>query len=202
MAKTRAELGAAQWEQVWQNGQTRWDLGGVTPALVTFLRGQKPRGTVLVPGCGAGHDAYYWAKQGARVVAVDFAPSALAAAQARYQHRNITWTAADVTQLADTRRFDWVWEHTCFCALHPDDRAAYLDGIQRALKPGGSYFGLVFREVPKDAGPPFAIAPDDFHALLAARFEVQDFAETAPHSIKPRRGREIWFQVTRPTEAE
>lgn len=197
MAKQRAELGIAQWEQVWQNGETRWDLGGVTPALVTFLREQPAHGNVLVPGCGAGHDAYYWAKQGARVVAVDFAPSALAAAQARYQHTKITWTAADVTQLGYADQFDWVWEYTCFCALHPEARADYLDGINRALKPGGSYVGMVFSKVPKDAGPPFAVAAADFRELLAARFTIEMFTDPAPQSIKPRRGREIWFHVTR-----
>ncbi len=202
MAKQRAELGPAQWEEVWRNGETRWDLGGVTPALVQFLREHSQRGRVLVPGCGAGHDAYYWAKQGAQVVAVDFAPSALAAAQARYQHANITWATADVTQLAYPGQFDWAWEYTCFCALHPDDRAAYLDAIATALKPGGTYVGMVFSKVPKNAGPPFAVAPATFRELLAARFEVLVFSDPAAHSIKPRRGREIWFQVTRPGEPD
>lgn len=193
---TEPRLSAGHWEQVWQDADTRWDLGGVTPALIEMLRDRSARGSVLVPGCGTGHDAYYWAKQGLTTVGVDFAPTALATAKTRYQHAKLSWAQADVRTLGYHLQFDWVWEYTCFCALDPGDRESYLDGVAHALKPGGRYLGMVFKQVTRPEGPPYAVDPADFHALLAARFSILVFEETAPHSIKPRRGREIWFEVT------
>ncbi|CAM2007326.1 methyltransferase domain-containing protein [Acanthopleuribacter pedis] len=188
-------LSAAHWEQVWQDADTRWDLGGVTPALIAFLRDTKVTGSVLVPGCGTGHDAFYWAKKGGHTLGVDFAPTALATAQTTYEHPRLSWEQADVRRLDFAARFDWIWEYTCFCALDPSDRGDYLDGIQRALKPGGTYLGMVFRQVTRREGPPFAVASEEFQEHLANRFEIRAYEETASHSIKPRRGREIWFEV-------
>jgi SAM-dependent methyltransferase len=185
---------AEQWDAHWQENETPWDLGGVTPALIEFLRDRDvKRQTALIPGCGRGHDAHFFAKAGADVTAVDFAESALTAARAAYPDSKVDWQQADVTALPFTDQFDWVWEYTCFCALKPSQRESYLANVAKALKPGGRFFGLTFLQVHKPEGPPFAIDPEVLRAMLEKHFSIEAFEVPTERSVKPRRASEIWF---------
>src|SRR5687768_10519287 len=67
----------ADWEARYQSGDMPWEKSEPSPGLVDFLaaRPELPRGTVLVPGCGTGHDARVWAKAGFAVTGFDLAPS-------------------------------------------------------------------------------------------------------------------------------
>ena len=190
------QLDAHAWDRSWQDGPNPpADLKGVTPALVDWQRRHNVRwDRVLVPGCGAGHDAYFLAKRGANVVGVDFAQTALDAAAAKYRHPKLRWQLADVTQLPMQAVFDKVWEYTCFCALAPEKRVDYLVSIHRALQMDGLYFGMVFSKVPNpESGPPFQIEPGSFRDLLQRFFKLETFEEQTSRSVKPRRGCEIWF---------
>ena len=193
------DLSASAWDKRWREKNTGWDLGGVTPALIAWVKDHPVSKTaVLVPGCGSGYDAHYLAKQGADTVALDFSSSALEHARSLHPDSRVRWLEQDVTRLAFDAAFDLVWEYTCFVALHPHQREAYLAGLARALRPGGRYLGMVFQAVPNpDQGPPFQVDPDDFRALLERFFTVERIQVPAPHSIKPRRGAEIWFEVCR-----
>jgi SAM-dependent methyltransferase len=183
------------WNARWETKDTPWDLGGVTPALIDWSRDQTIKGTsILVPGCGLGHDAHFLAKRGGRVTAMDYAPEAIQAAKTRYPHPSVDWQVADVTRIDIRDSFDRVWEYTCFCALEPENRVDYLAGMAGALKPNGYYWGLVFQKVPNpEDGPPFEISPDAFHDLLSRFFEVDALEPGTNRSVKPRRGAEIWF---------
>jgi methyl halide transferase len=57
-------MSEAYWEDLYQKGDTQWEKGEASPGLVDFLceRPDLPKGTVLVPGCGFGHDVRAWAK--------------------------------------------------------------------------------------------------------------------------------------------
>src|SRR5690349_10529400 len=68
------------WENLYQTGDTRWDKGEPSPGLVDFLSGRELRkGSVLVPGCGRGHDVRAWAHAGFSATGLDVAPSAVRA---------------------------------------------------------------------------------------------------------------------------
>src|ERR1041385_2344387 len=73
------------WEQRYQTGDMPWEKGEPSPGLVDFLAAHPEllHGSVLVPGCGTGHDARQWAKHGFRVVGFDLAPSAVRLANER-----------------------------------------------------------------------------------------------------------------------
>ena len=46
------------WNERYRQGDTPWDKGRASPALLAWLN-QNPgimTGTVLIPGCGTGHD--------------------------------------------------------------------------------------------------------------------------------------------------
>ena len=64
------------WEGRYQAGQTGWDRGQVSPALMHWLASETPpRGRVLVPGCGHGHEVAELIRSGCQVTAVDIAAS-------------------------------------------------------------------------------------------------------------------------------
>lgn len=188
---------ATHWDDRYQQADTPWDLGAATAALVQLYKDAKLNQTrVLIPGCGRGHDAHFLSLRGADVVAVDYSQDALDAAIKTYPQSSVHWAQADVTTMTFDQPFDLVWEYTCFCALNPSLREAYLDRIAANLNGGGIYTGIVFHSVqnPED-GPPFQIEVDAFRELLQQRFEIVQFEADTLRSIKPRLGKEIFFEV-------
>src|SRR4051812_23767926 len=103
---------ASYWEDVYRRGEDGWELGAPAPPLVRAL-GEIPAGrSAIVLGCGRGHEARLLARLGwPRVVAADFAPTAIAEA------RRLT------TEPADVRTIEWL-EKDIF-ALPATDAAAY-----------------------------------------------------------------------------
>jgi len=191
---------ANHWDSMWQDNETPWDLGGVTPALVAWARDKDlGKKRILVPGCGRGYDAHFLAKTGAEVVAMDISERALAAARATHPDSRVTWRHGDVTALAERDCYDFAWEHTCLCALDRDRLDDYVASLARALAGGGRYFGLTFHTVrDPENGPPFQIAPNALRALLGRHLEVEILEEDTERSIKPRRGAEMWFTAAKP----
>ena len=63
-----------------------------------------------------------------------------------------------------------VLEHTCFCAIDPAQREAYLDTVARLLAPGGWLLGLFWCHRRLD-GPPWGGDP----ALLAQQLAAAGF---------------------------
>lgn len=146
----------------------------------------KPGERVLDLGCGDGALTEKIAAAGARVVAVDASAEQVAAARAR----GLDAQVVDAHELAFEAEFDAVVSNA---ALHwmtrPD---AVIDGVWRALKPGGRFVGekggagnvesvraaliagLDRRGLDGEAADPWYFAtPEDYGRRLAARgFEV------------------------------
>ncbi|MFM8734002.1 MAG: methyltransferase domain-containing protein [Pirellulales bacterium] len=107
---------ANDWEERYRAADTPWDKGRPHPALLQWLV-THPRhmtGSVLVPGSGLGHDvrAIAEAEPAARVLGLDIAPSAVAAATRRPHPPNATFREGDLFDLPpDLRgRCAWVWK--------------------------------------------------------------------------------------------
>jgi SAM-dependent methyltransferase len=180
-----------------------------------------PRGSVCVPGCGSGHDAREFAKAGFATFGFDIAPSAIrlatektkAAAQnlgALASRRRVSKTQrlAGGTpalpgglnasfQLADFLRahppvlFDWIFEHTLFCAIKPGERDDYVRAVLRWLKPDGQYLAVNYMIVENDQGPPFPVTRDELMRRFPPHFEL--VADWVPRSYPNRTGRERMF---------
>ena len=97
--------------------------------------------------------------------------------------------------------FDWVWEHTCFCAIDPSMRAAYVEAVAGALKPGGKLLAIFYLDPGNDhpdEGPPFEVSVAELDALFLPRFELK--REWLPAGAYPgREGRE-WMRILRKSE--
>ena len=184
------------WEEHYQTGDTPWEKGAPHPALVDFLREQKPplRGRILVPGCGAGHDVRALSCDGNIVLGIDIALGAITRAESFSQAGQETYELADLFDLPPRFRaaFDWVWEHTCFCAVDPAMRTRYVDAVADALNSGGHLFAVFFLEPDLgdgEEGPPFGVSTAEIDALFSRRFK--SLREWTPgRTYEGREGRE------------
>jgi SAM-dependent methyltransferase len=189
------------WESKYRESETPWDKGAASPGLVDFLGENPLGGRVLVPGCGFGHDVRALAAMGAEVIGIDIAPSAVQSAEKippvgreRYELANLFDLPAHLRGSCD-----WLWEHTCFCAIDPAQRPAYVEGVASALVPGGHFLAIFYLDPGNDRpdeGPPFEVSVAELDRLFLPRFEL--VREWLPaHTYPNREGRE-WMRLMRP----
>ena len=188
------------WEARYQQGDTPWIKGAAHPELEDYLQKNPIGGDVLVVGCGLGYDVRALAGNGAgaHVTGIDIAPSAVRAAEVFQKAGDERYLLADLFALppALKHRFDWVWEHTCFCAIDRQMRPAYVEAVAGALKPGGCLLAIFYLDPGADDGhPPFGVSLPELDALFGARFAL--LREWLPARAYPgREGRE-WMRVLR-----
>lgn len=184
-------MNITNWDQAYQENFTPWDKGQPSPPLVEWFSRNKPKGRVLVPGCGVGHDVAHLVSLGIDAFGLDIAPTAIARAKERYPQLSERFMLGDLFELRG--QFDAIAEHTCLCALPPEWRVRYRDAAVSLLKPGGLLIGIWFvnpQMDPGETGPPFGISPDELTALFEPRFEVIE--SVAPQTAYPgREGREL-----------
>lgn len=190
------------WENRYRQGETPWDKSAPAPELKFLLDAGLLRGRVLVPGCGRGHDARAIAAVGgAVVVGLDLAPSAIREARALGVSDSLRFEEGDLFQPPGDwiGTFDWIWEHTCFCAIDPGDRALYVKSVHALLRPGGRLLATFFMEPgldPGEAGPPFGVTLEELNGFFGTLFSLE--SEWAPRACYPgREGRELMRQLTR-----
>jgi methyl halide transferase len=189
------------WKELYKIGDTPWDKGAPAPPLLSWIARHGPlTGEILVPGCGFGHDvrAIAQASPDARVVGLDLAPEALAQAKRYPQSGNESYICGDIFRLPAelVDRFDWVFEHTCFCAILPTQRADYVRAIASALRASGHVLAIFFLdpwdpgEAPAEGGPPFGVSVDELNQFFRPKFKLVQ--EDRPKTSYPgREGREI-----------
>ena len=155
------------WEQRYQTNDMPWEKGEPSPGLVDFLAAhpELPRGTVGIPGCGTGHDVRAWAAAGFDAHGYDIAPSAIRQATEKTAAAGLkaSFELADFLQDSPAKEFDWLFEHTLFCAIQPNERADYVSAVGKWLKPGGDYLAVNYL-IPDKDGPPFGTTREEFSA--------------------------------------
>ena len=197
------------WDACYRAGETPWDKGAAAPPLLEWLEHPAHRfdGEVLVPGCGHGHDvrAIAATEQARQVYGLDLSPAALEQARA-WPSEGESYVLGDLFALPPELcgRFDWVFEHTCFCAIAPARRADYVQAVARALRPGGHLLAVFYlrpwsggEPPPPGGGPPFATSEVELEALFTGQFERLE--NTVPTRTYPgREGREtVWLLCKR-----
>ncbi len=184
------------WQSRYKTGSIPWDLAEPAPPFVQLLQ-SPPEGIVLPPGkmavlgSGYGNDAAFFARQGFDVTGFDFVPEAVAQATQLYGDTGARFVEADLFNLPPETAglFDYVLEHTCFCAIRPNQRAAYVEASARLLKPGGVLIGLFWAHH-EMGGPPYKTDEAELRRLFSPPFELCYLAIT-PHSIPARQNEEF-----------
>jgi len=182
------------WEERYQTGDMPWEKGEASPGLVDFLEAhpELKRGTVLVPGCGTGHDVRVWAAAGFIVTGCDLAPSALRLATEKTRAAGLSakFIQADFLSATPPHLFDWVFEHTLFCAIAPARRDGYAAAIRRWLRPGGDFLAVNYF-IPDTEGPPFGTDRAEQWERFSGDFELLE--EWTPRSFPNRTNLERMF---------
>ena len=197
------------WDALYLDNHTPWDKGAPAPPLLEWLGANAARigGEVLVPGCGLGHDVRALSTLDGidSVVGLDISPTALELARAHSAASKARYCLGDLFDLAAEHRdrYDWIWEHTCFCAINPERRRDYADAAYSALRPGGNLLGVFYLD-PYDeehrpgGGPPHGCSLEELSDLFetGGRFRIEE--SQVPASAYPgREGRERLIRLRR-----
>lgn len=145
------------WQGRYDAGQTGWDRGAASPALYHWLQGDlMPPATVLVPGCGRGHEVVELASRGFDVTAVDIARTPVRELTNRLSSSRLVAEVLreDVLRLTANKPFDVVYEQTFLCALDPQRWRDYERLLASWLRPEGKLLALFMQTDGRD-GPPF-----------------------------------------------
>lgn len=194
---TQENMSETDWETRYATNDMPWEKGEASPGLADFLASHPAleRGTVLVPGCGTGHDVRAWARAGFTAAGYDIAPTAVRLARERTAAEN----PAPIIRMGDFlvdepyQRFDWVFEHTLFCAIDPRRRDEYVQAVIRWLKPEGLFLAVHYL-IPDRDGPPFGTTRAELWERFSPYFDL--LAEWVPRSYPNRTGLELvmWWR--------
>lgn len=193
------------WNQRYEQADTPWEKGYPAPPLLELLEKTEAslwgKGQVLVPGCGTGHDVRALAAKGLSPFGLDLAPEALVRARAH------PLAGAESYEVGDFLDPDWrtgkifsaIWEHTCYCAIHPTSRPQYARACADLVSSGGHLIGVFFL-TPNDPGeaeqgPPFNSSIEELDARFSPWFTRID-SWIPSKSYPGREGRE-WTAIYR-----
>jgi SAM-dependent methyltransferase len=188
---------AADWEARYQAHDMPWEKGAPSPGLVDFLAAHPrlPRGAVLVPGCGTGHDVRAWAAAGFTATGCDIAPSAIRLAREKTAAASLTakFILGDFLANAAPGLYDWIFEHTLFCAIDPNRRDDYVRAVLLRLRPGGSYLAVNYL-IPDTDAPPFGTTRQELLDRFRPHFRL--LSSWVPRSYPNRKGLELmlWWR--------
>lgn len=196
------------WDQRYQQNDTAWDMGQVSPPLQAYFEQLKNKTlSILIPGCGNSYEAAWLLQQGfSSITLIDIAELLVTRLREKFQDyiKPVPTTAAGpspaspLTLIAGdffalTGQYDLIIEQTFFCALDPSLRKDYIEKMYSLLKPGGKLAGVLFnREF--TGGPPFGGHASEYRQLLEERFLIRSLAPCY-NSIRPRAGTELFFII-------
>lgn len=185
------------WENRYHTRDMPWEKGAPSPGLVDFLAAhpELPRGTVCVPGCGTGHDVREWAKAGFSACGFDIASRAIevCVADTKAAGLEASFQRLDFLRDPPPSRFDWLFEHTLFCAIDPVARDDYVRAVLRWLRPDGQYLAVNYL-IPDTDGPPFGTTREEQWRRFSPHFDLLE--EWVPRSYPNRTGLELmlWWR--------
>ena len=199
------------WEQRYKEQSIPWDIGKAAPAFIKHFQPKAtnplfsivPKSSLAVIGCGRGHDAFFIAENNkeCEVHAFDFSESAINhcnEVKKKHKFENIYFYQIDIFTLIKEKKwasyFDYVIEHTCFCAIEPERRNEYIELIKYLLKPNGKLAGLFFIRPKEIKGPPFGSTPEEIKNYFKKGFEEIEELHFEPCLHDNLQGEE-WFGI-------
>jgi SAM-dependent methyltransferase len=183
------------WSEIY-NGEENpgWNLNKPAEAFKDMLpRLKLPKSRILVLGCGEGHDAAFFAEAGHVVTAVDFSKEAIERGRKKYAHlSNLSFYEENIFQLPQEWNFsfDMVVEHTCYCAIPPEQRNELVRLYRRMLHDEGQLMAVFFA-MEKRSGPPYGSTEWEIRRRTEAGFHYL-FWGRLRNSLPNREGRELF----------
>ncbi len=186
----------AFWELRYDSGRVPWDLQGAPHALDDYLRRTAPGRTVLIPGCGFGHEVRSFHQAGWTPIAIDFSAAAVTRAKAGLGPLASCVRQADFFGPEIAGPFDLVYERTFLCALPVQRWPAYARRMHDLLRPEGVLAGIFYHGIDPD-GPPFPIDAGTAAALFTGFELIADRPIPSHQSLPLHAGFERWQEWRR-----
>ena len=192
------------WDSRYKAGEMPWEKGHAAPPLMEAMEILESAiwgsGPILVPGCGYGHDVRALEALGVPVLGMDLSETAIAKAQKFPSAGLSSFKVGDFLDgEMDSTQFSALWEHTCYCAIHPSERDRYAMSAAKCIRSGGLLAGVFFLNPfdPEDCseGPPFPATQEEIIARFAPWFEWVD--GWVPCRAYPGRENREWLGIFR-----
>lgn len=182
-------------EAVYQAGSAPWDIGRPQPEIVALAAAGEIVGDVLDVGCGTGENALHLAALGRRVVGIDLAPTAVAAAREKAATRGLpaAFLVADALDLGKLRRrFETVVDCGMFHALEPAQRRVYARSLTEVLSPGGTLVLLCFSDEEPPGPGPYRLSQYELGEAFRSIFVVSSIRPGRFEANRPGGGARAW----------
>jgi cyclopropane fatty-acyl-phospholipid synthase-like methyltransferase len=186
-------------------GQAPWDIGRPQQPFLDVA--DQITGSILDAGCGTGENALFFARQGHRVVGIDFLEEPINRARRKAAERGLSanFQVMDALTLTGwTERFDNAIDSGLFHVFGDDDRRRYVEGLATVLKPGGRLFLLCFSDEEPGTQGPRRVSPQELHDAFARGWHVESI-QSSRFEVRPdlkdlrfsEGGPKAWFVVVR-----
>jgi cyclopropane fatty-acyl-phospholipid synthase-like methyltransferase len=165
-------------------GNAAWDIGKPQPVFLALA--DAITGSILDSGCGTGENALFFAARGHQVTGFDFLEEAIHLAKQKALDRGLaaTFLVQDALKLREwTAQFDNVIDSGVFHVFSDQDRALYVLGLKKVLKPEGRLFLICFSDQTPGTLGPRRVTEDELleafrdgweiESIEPARFEVR-----------------------------
>ncbi|ASZ14624.1 methyltransferase domain-containing protein [Chitinophaga pendula] len=189
-------LDANYWDNRYQQGQTEWDMGQVSPPLRNYIDQLTDKNKrICIPGGGNSYEAdYLWRLGFTNITVLDISPVVTERLLHKFDGTDINVHNVDFFQHQDT--YDLIIEQTFFCALDPALRPEYVKHIHQLLAPAGQLVGVLFDRNFPPPGPPFGGNSAEYRDLLSPYFNFRTF-ETCYNSHPARQDKELFINLVK-----
>ena len=175
------------------------------PNLMEWLNANSISGSgkkAFVSGCGLGDDAEDLSRRGFDVTACDISPEAIQWCKRRFPQSRINYTVADICRLPDSlsNRFDFALEISTLQVIAAQHRPMAMDGLARALVPGGRLLVIARgREALDDPGNmPWPLTREEVRYFTHLGLQETRFEDYRDHENPPvRRFRIEYHRILR-----
>ena len=168
-----------------------WDTGISPPELLEFIATHTP-GRALDLGCGTGTNVITLAKQGWKVIGVDFVKRAINIARKTAEQYSVEaeFRVDDVTRLGNIPgKFDLILDMGCFHSLPAITRQAYIMKINELLADQGTFLLYMFIKATTDGAGPGA-TESDLH-FITQNLQQINRKDGSERGIRPS----AWFTL-------
>lgn len=181
------------WENKYKQNKTGWDIGKISKPLKAYIdQIQDKNIQILIPGAGNSYEAeYLWQSGFKNITIVDISKQPLINLKTRVPELSDSQLICE-DFFSHQGKYDLIIEQTFFCALHPYQRLAYAEKMNKLLNTQGKLVGLLFDFSLNTDGPPFGGSKSEYNKLFKQSFKIKVLAKSY-NSIKPRQNRELFF---------
>jgi len=188
------------WGNLYTKNSIGWDIGYASPPIKSYFeRNINKNARILLPGAGNAYEAEFLYNNGFKnIFILDYVQNPIT----NFLERTPNFPKENVF-LQDffehKGSYDYIIEQTFFTSFLPKDRIRFVNKVYNLLNDGGKYVGLFFNHEFNKPFPPYGAERGMYENLFSEKFMFNEF-DICKNSIKPRLGREFFFELEKKTK--